>query len=38
MIFLFPGGGRGSGGAPASVFLLGWTPAFAGERGVPNGD
>ncbi len=38
MIFLFPGGGRGPGGAVAPNFVEDWTPAFAGERGVPNGD
>ena len=29
--WLFPGEGRGPGGAPAPVFVLGWAPAFAGE-------
>jgi len=29
---LFPGEGRGPGGAAAPIFSLGWTPACAGER------
>ena len=34
MTELFPGEGRGPGGAAAPVFLFGWTPAFAGEHGA----
>jgi hypothetical protein len=29
---LFPGEGRGPGGAPAPFLVLDWTPAFAGEQ------
>jgi hypothetical protein len=31
---LFPGGGRGPGGATAPLFARDWTPAFAGELEV----
>ena len=31
---LFPGEGRGPGAATGGCFSSGWTPAFAGERGV----
>jgi hypothetical protein len=34
MMVLFPGESRGLGGATAPVFLLDWTPAFAGEQGI----
>ena len=32
VILLFPGEGRGPGGASAPIFVSDWTPAFAGER------
>ena len=31
-VALFPGEGRGPGGAAAPFLISDWTPAFAGER------